>query len=154
MNIDLYVTTSKAETIHKVLTDERVVTGCRLLDETNILHPTILFRSSDIDDLEKFNYARIPQFSSRYYYIINKTYTSGGIVRVEMEVDAVFSWYNAYKDTRQIIDRAENYQNRYICDGSTPIHSDNWHQYKVFGIDVFDKKCNRLILTTSGKGGS
>ena len=112
MNIDLYTTTSKVETVHKVLKNERIVTGCRS----------------------------------------NKTYLSGGIVRLDMEVDAVFSWYNAYKDTKQIIDRAENYQNRYICDGSTPIHSDNWHQYKVFGVDVFDKKCNRLILTTAGKG--
>ena len=152
MNIDLYTTTSKVETVHKVLKNERIVTGCRLLDDTNILNPSILFRSVDIDDLEIYNYARIPQFTNRYYYIGNKTYLSGGIVRLDMEVDAVFSWYNAYKDTKQIIDRAENYQNRYICDGSTPIHSDNWHQYKVFGVDVFDKKCNRLILTTAGKG--
>ena len=117
MNIDLYTTTSKVETVHKVLKNERIVTGCRLLDDTNILNPSILFRSADIDDLEIYNYARIPQFTNRYYYISNKTYLSGGIVRLDMEVDAIFSWYNAYKDTKQIIDRAENYQNRYICDG-------------------------------------
>ena len=91
MNIDLYTTTSKVETVHKVLKNERIVTGCRLLDDTNILNPAILFRSADIDDLEIYNYARIPQFTNRYYYISNKTYLSGGIVRLDMEVDPVLS---------------------------------------------------------------
>lgn len=152
MNIDLYTTTSKVETVNKVLKNERIVTGCRLLDDTNILNPSILFRSADIDDLEIYNYARIPQFNNRYYYINNKTYLSGGIVRLVMEVDAIYSWYNTYKDTSQLVTRSETIRNRYIQDGSEPIHSDNFYTYVNFGIDVFDKKCDRLILTTAGKG--
>lgn len=152
MNIDLYTTTSKVETVQKVLKNERIVTGCRLLDDTNILNPSILFRSADIGDLEIYNYARIPQFSNRYYYISNKTYLSGGIVRLDMEVDAVFSWYNSYKGTSQLVSRSESIRNRYIQDGSEPIHSDNFYTYVNFGIDVYDKKCDRLILTTAGKG--
>lgn len=151
MNIDLYTTTSKVETVHKLLTNERIVTGCRLLDDTNILNPSILFRSADIDDMEIYNYARIPQFN-RYYYIGNKTYLSGGIVRLDMEVDAIYSWYDTYKGTSQLVSRSESIRNRYIQDGSEPIHSDNFYTYVNFGIDVFDKKCDRLILTTAGKG--
>lgn len=152
MNIDLYTTISKPETVHKVLKNERIVTGCRLLDDTNILNPSILFRSTDIDDLEIYNYARIPQFTNRYYYISNKTYLSGGIVRLDMEVDPIYSWYDAYKDASQLVTRSESIRNRYIQDGSEPIHSDNFYTYVNFGIDVFDKKCDRLILTTAGKG--
>ena len=152
MNIDLYTTTSKVETVHKVLKNERIVTGCRLLDDTNILSPSILFRSADIDDLKIYNYARIPQFNNRYYYIGNKTYLSGGIVRLDLEVDAIYSWYDTYKDTSQLVSRSESIRNRYIQDGSEPIHSDNFSTYVNFGINVFDKKCDRLILTTAGKG--
>lgn len=152
MNIDLYATPSKVETVHKVLKNERIVTGCRLLDDTNILNPSILFRSTDIDDLEIYNYARIPQFTNRYYYISNKTYLSGGIVRLDMEVDPIYSWYDTYKDTSQLVSRSESIRNRYIQDGSEPIHSDNFYTYINVGNDVFDKKCDRLILTTAGKG--
>ena len=152
MNIDLYTTTSKVEPVHKALKNERIVTGCRLLDDTNILNPAILFRSADIDDLKMYNYARIPQFANRYYYISNKTYLSGGIVRLDMEVDAIYSWYYTYKDTSRLISRSESIRNRYIQDGSEPIRSDNFYTYEHFRIDVFDKKCDRLILTTAGKG--
>ena len=69
-----------------------------------------------------------------------------------MEVDAIYSWYDTYKDTSKLVSRSESVRNRYIQDGSEPIHSDNFYTYVNFGIDVFDKKCDRLILTTAGKG--
>ena len=73
-------------------------------------------------------------------------------MRLDMEVDAIYSWYDTYKDTSQLVSRSESIRNRYIQDGSEPIHSDNFYTYENFGIDVFDKKCDRLILTTAGKG--
>lgn len=150
MNIDFYVCTSKTETVQKVLTDERIITGCKLLDATNVLNPTVLIRANEIGDLINYNYLRIPQFN-RYYYISNIEYRNN-VGAVSCEVDAIYSWYNKYKNTSQLVTRSENIRNRYIQDGSEPIHSDNFYTYVNFGIDVFDKKCDRLILTTAGKG--
>ena len=150
MNIDFYTCTSKTETVQKVLTKERIMTGCKLLDATNVINPTVLIRASDIATLADYNYLRIPQFN-RYYYISNMEYRSN-VVAVSCEVDAVFSWYHKYKNTSQLVTRSENIRNRYIQDGSEPIHSDNFYTYVNFGINVFDKKCDRLILTTAGKG--
>ena len=48
MNIDFYTCTSKKETVQKVLTKERIMTGCKLLDATNVINPTVLIRASDI----------------------------------------------------------------------------------------------------------
>lgn len=150
MNIDFYVCNSKTETVQKVLTKEKIMTGCKLLDATNVINPTVMIRASAIVDLVGYNYLRIPQFN-RYYYISNMEYRSN-VVAVSCEVDAVFTWYAKYKNTSQLITRSENIRNRYIQDGSEPIHSDNFYTYVNFGIDVFDKKCDRLILTTAGKG--
>ena len=150
MNIDLYVCTSKKDTVKKVLTNENIVTGCKLMDSTSILNPVVIFRAGAIDDFLKFNYCKIPQFG-RYYYITNKTFNNN-TVTLNMEVDPIYSWYDTYKSTSQLISRSESIRNRYIQDGSEPIHSDNFYTYVNFGIDVFDKKCDRLILTTAGKG--
>ena len=150
MNIDLYVCTSKKDTVKKVLTEENIVTGCKLMDSTSILNPTVIFRAGAIVDFLKYNYCKIPQFG-RYYYITNKTFNNN-TVTLNMEVDPIYSWYDTYKNTSQLISRSESIRNRYIQDGSEPIHSDNFYTYVNFGIDVFDKKCDRLILTTAGKG--
>lgn len=151
MNIDLYTTESKKDTVKKVLKNETIVTGCRLLDATNILNPTIIFRANEIATYVNYNYARIPQFNNRFYYISNIEFESN-LCKISMTVDAVASWYDAYKDTVQLITRSESLRNRYIVDGSEPIHSDNWYTYADFGADVFDKNCDRVILTTAGRG--
>ena len=150
MNIDLYVCASKKDTVKKVLTEENIVTGCKLMDSTSILNPTVIFRAGAIDDFLKFNYCKIPQFG-RYYFITNKTFNNN-TVTLNMEVDPIYSWYDTYKGTSQLVSRSESIRNRYIQDGSEPIHSDNFYTYVNFGIDVFDKKCDRLILTTAGRG--
>ena len=142
--------TSKKDTVKKVLTEENIVTGCKLMDSTSILNPVVIFRAGSIDSFLKYNYCKIPQFG-RYYYITNKTFNNNTVTLI-MEVDANYSWYDTYKNTSQLISRSESIRNRYIQDGSEPIHSDNFYTYVNFGIDVFDKKCDRLILTTAGKG--
>lgn len=150
MNIDLYVCTSKKDNVKKVLAEKNIVTGCKLMNSTSILNPVVIFRAAAIDDFLKYNYCRIPQFN-RYYYINNKTYNNN-TVTINMEVDPIYSWYDTYKGASQLVARSESIRNRYIQDGSEPIHSDNFYTYVNFGIAVFDKKCKRLILTTAGKG--
>lgn len=150
MIIDLYVCTSKKDNVKKELTEKNSVTGCKLMNSTSTLNPVVIFRASAIDDFLKYNYCKIPQFN-RYYYITNKTFNNN-TVTINMEVDPIYSWYDTYKGTSQLVARSESIRNRYIQDGSEPIHSDNFYTYKNFGSDVFDKKCERLILTTAGKG--
>lgn len=151
MNIDLYTTASKKDAVKKALKNETIITGCRLLDATNILNPTIIFKASEIASYISYNYARIPQFNNRFYYISNIEFESN-LCKISMSVDAVASWYDDYKNTTQLVTRSESLRNRYIVDGSEPIHSDNWYTYADFGDDVFDKKCDRVILTTAGRG--
>lgn len=150
MNINLYVCTNKKDNVKKVLSEKNSVTGCKLMNSTSILNPVVIFRAAAIDDFLKYNYCQIPQFN-RYYYITNKTFNNN-TVTINMEVDPIYSWYDTYKGTSQLVARSESIRNRYIQDGSEPIHSDNFYTYVTFGDDVFDKKCDRLILTTAGKG--
>lgn len=80
MNIDFYTTKDPQNYVNKNLTNETIITGCKLLHETSLLTPVVACRFGNIADVAKYNYVRIPQFK-RYYFITDVTLKVRGSVK-------------------------------------------------------------------------
>lgn len=120
----------------------------------SILNPTIVFSySNDVSDIAQFNYFSIPKFD-RYYYI-DTIETEGGLFRVTGRVDSLYSHKADILASKQYILRQEKKNNSpYLDDNMLPIRSDHNYVAKPFGAPVDDKSCGRIILATTGKGGT
>ena len=120
----------------------------------DILNPTLLINfSTEVSDIVQYNYVKIPKFD-RYYYI-DKISTEGGLFRIECKVDVLMSHKADILASEQYVTRQQNKNNSpYLMDDLLPIRSDHNYFAKPFGRNVDDRTCGRIILATTGKGGT
>lgn len=120
----------------------------------DILNPTLLINySTEVSDIVKYNYVKIPKFK-RFYYI-DKINTEGGLFRIECKCDVLMSHKEDILSSKQYVIRQQNVNNSpYLEDGLLPIRSDHNYLAKPFGDYVDDRTCGRVILATTGKGGT
>lgn len=130
----------------------------------NIVNPIIIFAPTDgspnasLDDWKdivecaKFNYFYIPKFE-RFYFIQNMK-TSGGLIEITGKCDVLNSFKNDILNSEQFILRQQNKRSKYLSDSHIPVRSDHKYYMKTFGDNVDDKTCSRMILITTGKGGT
>ena len=113
MTINLISTNSRKNSINKNIGTTIEVTG-KLRDETDIIHPVIQFERP-ISELVLFNYAQIPSFGNRYYFIDNIRSITNNITEVSMTVDVLMS-HPALKDCKGIIGRCTTNVSGYLDD--------------------------------------
>ena len=120
----------------------------------NILNPSILVEMGDeIGNVAKYNYLYIPKFK-RYYFIDNIS-AEGGLVRIDARCDVLYSHKSDILKSTQYIIRQENKNNSpYLDDNMLPISSEHNFKGIQFGNQVADTSCGRVILATTGKGGT
>jgi hypothetical protein len=126
----------------------------------DILNPTILIRYGDsdndirdIEDIAVFNYMYIPKFN-RYYYI-DSISTEGALIRISGRCDVLHSHKKDILNSTQYVLRQETYNNSpYLDDNMLPISSKHNYVGKAFGRKVADVTCGRVILATTGNGGT
>lgn len=157
MNIEVYYNTSPpnkvTKSIHQV---GNTIENVRFTEKgaLDILQPELLIDyTSDVDDLSKINYVRIPKFE-RYYYIDDIS-TEGALIRIKCRVDVLMSHKKSILASEQYVLRQETkYKNPYLPDDKLPITSKHNYYTKKFNIPVFDKTFGHVLLATTGVGGT
>lgn len=100
-------TVSSFNSIDKKIDSESLFEGCKLLESTNIINPTVILGGfSDIENVSHFNYCFIPKFK-RYYFISDIKNLTGGRVQIDMHVDVLKSYKNSILASEQLV-TAEN----------------------------------------------
>ena len=108
MTIKLYKMTSPDNYINKVLTNEKTVTG-DIKNIMDVLAPEIIFA----EDISKYNYCYIPEFS-RYYFIVG--INAQQFFGIKCEVDVLYTFRDFIKNQYAIIKRNTKYRNDYLAD--------------------------------------
>lgn len=158
MNVILYRNSAPPNQIDKSnnLFDSNTVENVRFVENETLdfLHPSVLFNlTNDIETISKFNYMKIPKLN-RYYYI-TKISTSGALIRIDGKCDVLYSHKKDILNSKQYVYRQQTKNNSpYLVDSMLPIRSDHNYICTPFGNDVDDRTCGRIILATTGKGGT
>ena len=164
MNVKFYYNHYPANKIDKGMTKDNpilTVENVRFKDEynLNINNPTIIFAPNgtldswgDIVESARFNYFYIPKFT-RFYFIEN-IQTNNGLIEITGKCDVLMSFKDDILSSIQYIMRQENKRSAYLSDSMLPVRSDHKYYMKTFGRNVDDKECDRVILITTGKGGT
>jgi hypothetical protein len=158
MNVIFYRNTAPPNKVNKTnnLYDDLTVENVRFKENgaLDVLNPTIILGTiTDIGDIVKYNYVKIPKLDR--YYFISKISTEGGLIRIDCKCDVLFSHKKDILSSKQYILRQETKNNSpYLVDDMLPIRSDHYYLCKPFGRDVDDRTCGRIILATTGKGGT
>ena len=115
MTVTTYVNASDYNTLDKDITavDSSVTVICK--DDTDILHPTLIFSENmDMD----FNYLYIAELD-RYYFVKSKSLAQQRYY-VMCEVDVLMSYNSQIKDLSVIADRSSSTFNLYQTDEEIP----------------------------------
>ena len=143
MQIKLYKNLSEVNTIGKTLTEESVRTGT-LKDGCSVLSPSVVLTG---ENLSRFNYAYIPQFS-RYYFIKEITSVKSGLWEISMRVDVLETYKDSIKANTAILKRQEKLWDMYINDEKFKAESTNKTATIMFPQNHFNTV--NFILTVAG----
>lgn len=158
MNIELYKNSAPPNKVNKSgnLSNKRVIEAVRFIEKNSldILNPSVLIQlTDDVRDASKYNYLYIPKFSR--YYFIDSISTEGGLIRIDGRCDVLMSHKKDILRSKQYILRQEKNNNSpYLDDNMLPISSKHNYKGEVFGRKVADVTCGRVILATTGNGGT
>lgn len=134
----------------------RLISDVRFTENNTLdfLNPELLLKlTSDIEDITVYNYVKIPKFD-RFYYIDDIT-AEGGLIRLKCRVDVLMSHKTDILKSKQYVMRQQNKNNSpYLEDNLLPIRADHCYYAKPFGDNVTDISCGRVIMATTGKGGT
>lgn len=156
MDIILYKNKAPNNKVDKSndLSNSMTIENVRFVDENylDLKNPSILIKLSDeVSDIAKYNYCRIPKFN-RFYYIVTSS-TINGLVKIDCASDALMSFSKDIFASTQYVLRNQKYRSPYLVDNQIPMRSDKDIYQTVFGMNVDNKSCGRVILETTGKGG-
>ena len=158
MDIILYKNSAPPNKVDKTsnLSKKNKIENVRFLEDgaLDILNPTVLIGGvTEISDYNTYNYMYIPKFNR--YYFIESISTEGGLIRVNGKVDVLYSHKSDILSSSQYILRQQTNNNSpYLDDNMLPLRSDHNYIATPFGDYVDDRTCGRVILATTGKGGT
>jgi hypothetical protein len=163
MNVKLYKNSAPPNKVDKSsnLSREMTIENVRFTSDgsIDILNPEVIIslssggNPSDIDSYVIYNYLYIPKFN-RYYFIDNIT-TESGLVIYHCRVDSLMSHKSDILNSTQYVLRQQSKNNSpYLVDNLMPIRADHGYICKPFGNYVDDRSCGRVIMATTGKGGT
>jgi len=92
-----------------------------LVDNTNVMTPSILIKNSGANKILKSNYAYIPEFGKRYYFIESIESVRNGVFKINMKIDALMTYKDEIKQLNAIISKYEksgNFTNKFYNDGT------------------------------------
>lgn len=160
MDIALYKNTSAPNVVNKSIKQiGQNITNVRFKEDgaLDIKNPKLVLNySTEVSDFAKFNYVRIFKFD-RYYYI-DDIYTEGGLVVIVCRCDVLMSFkediLSGTQNPQYILRQQSKYDNPYLQDNLLPVESDHYYKAFPFGNPVGNITGGRVILETTGKGGT
>lgn len=98
---------------------------CLLKESTDVLAPVIELHSAGFPD---FNYAKIPAFNNRYYYIEAKSYEQGGRWTLTLSVDSLGSWKDAILSKSANVEYSSSDFDVNITDTRLAVNNVKWYE--------------------------
>ena len=146
MTITFYNNESDRKLLDKKITVVKAVSNAKIVNETDILNPTILISRGFYDTyILKANYIFIDSLK-RYYYINNISFVES-MVQISCSVDVLMSYKNEIRNITCTISRNQNLKNGYLNDDNYNIQA-----YKQVVCKMFPNAINNdsIILMTAG----
>lgn len=129
MTINLYSIAEDPRTMPKTLPEPVAVTG-RLRDEqVDVMHPMILMTGTSS---QTYNYAYLPDFN-RYYFVDPPITERTGLVRLQLHVDVLQTYYTGIMAAPVILDRVSDGYNAFVPDSRRKFYAYTEPQYKKIG---------------------
>lgn len=152
MEIQLYQCISDSNVIEKAIASVVTLEGT-MRHETNILNPEILI-SEDLENTIALNanYAQIPAFNNRYYYVREITCVRNGLWRLWLKCDVLMSYARAIKTSQVLIDQTATIGgggNMYLSDDSFITQVKRKTDIIPFD-NGFDDTPNYILITAGG----
>lgn len=116
---------------------------CELKDDTSILRPTIIVKTSD--NITGYNYMDIREFS-RYYFIDDIVSIHNGIWEVSAHVDVLTTYATAIKANSAVIKRQQGKFNLYLDDPEFKTYASQQILTKKFNASGFDKSLHYILV--------
>ena len=146
MTITFYNNESDRKLLDKKITVVKAVSNAKIINETDILNPTILISRGFYDQyILKANYLYIDSLK-RYYYINNISFVES-MVQISCSVDVLMSYKNEIRNLTCTVSRNQNLKNGYLNDNNYNIQA-----YKQVVSKMFPNAINNdsIILMTAG----
>ena len=129
MTINLYSIIEDPRTMPKTLPEPVTMTG-RLRDEkVDVMQPSILMTGAPS---QNYNYAYLPDFN-RYYFVDPPITERTGLVRLQLHVDVLQTYYAGIMTAPVILDRASEGYDAFAPDPRRKFYNYTEPQYKKIG---------------------
>lgn len=145
MLVNFMNNSSPENAVNKVVSTSKSA-ECDLKGNCSILNPVLIVQDLNILNC---NYAQIPDFGGRYYFVTDIITLNSSTLEVHLSVDVLMSFKSDILKSVAIVARNENMFDRYIPDPKFTIYSYERIQTKVFPNAFPDT--GKLILIVAGK---
>lgn len=116
MDITLFMNTSQHNVVNKQLSHEKTIENVFLLEECDVIKPSLIFAKTDDTIFDTYNYVFIPKFNRYYYGTIRLL--DGERYQMNCEVDVLMSFKNDILNSEIIPQRTGTISkvNKFIVD--------------------------------------
>lgn len=149
MWIDFFKTTDDKRKLTKALTP-LASKDCKLLMPCDVLNPEILVAKFDgWNDVNELFIADL----HRYYFVNQTTMENGGLVRMTLHVDVLYTYADSLKSCNALIDRQEFVFSPYIEDPLLKVRVNRQREVKAIGSFGNPTAGTNYCLITAGTNG-
>lgn len=143
LTVNLMVNSSPVEKIGKSLSSS-LSFACSLKDNTSVLNPVIIIKSSD--NIYNFNYMYIQELN-RYYFINDIISVNNNIWEIHGHVDVLETYKESILNLNAVIKRQRDLYNLYLNDPDFMTYNyDKLQTLKFKGGDGFNKALNYVLV--------
>ena len=126
---------------------------CVLKENTSIFSPVMIVSKDRMgENWAKYNYAKIPDFGDRYYFIDNISAETGGRLAYHMTVDPLMTYAQTLLNTSFFIARSETKNSNYFLDTEKAIEVKKIMDFPKphLGVIPQDSTGNKFCITVAG----
>lgn len=125
--------------------------SCYLKEDTSIIKPTMIVSKDTLgENWASANYAYIPDFGGRYYYIDDIEALTGSRLAFHMTVDVLKTYADQLMGTSFLVARSETNGSPYFIDAEKALQSTKIVDYEILGPIPQDTTGNKYVITVSG----
>lgn len=125
--------------------------SCYLKEDTSLFKPTMVVSKSALgNDWATANYAYIPDFGGRYYFIDDIEALTGSRLAFHLSIDPLKTYAAQLMGTSFMIARSETNGSPYFIDAEKALQSTKIVNYHIINPIPQDLTGNKYVLTVSG----
>ena len=151
VTMQLMINSDDRKKINKAPADIGGALNCYLKENTSLFKPTMVVTKSALgENWASANYAYIPAFGGRYYFIDDIEAMPGDRMAFHMTVDVLKTYSGAIMGTPFMIARSEDINSPYFVDSERLIQSKKLVYYKRLGNITQSTTGNKYTITVAG----